>query len=149
MQIYLLQDVPSLGRKGEIHKVSLGYARNFLFPKKLAQIATPQIIKQAEEKKKIEEAQQKERKEKAEKLANEIKKTHITIPLKFAKGGKEAYASANKNTIVTTLAQKGISIKEDQIQLKNPLKEVGDYSVTINIYEEITAPLKVTIIAQK
>jgi len=145
MKVYLLKDVSSLGRKGEIHKVSLGYARNFLFPKKLVQLVTPQLIKEVAEKKKEEERQQNKRKEEAEKIASQLKKTSIVIPLKFAEKGKEAYASANKEKIITALKEKGISLREEQIQLKNPLKEVGDYTIMVNVYPEITVPLKVKI----
>ena len=149
MKVYLLKDIPHLGHKGEIHKVSLGYARNFLFPKKLAQLATPQLIKEVEEKKKEEERQQKRMKEEAEKIATQLKQTTIVIPLKFAEQGKEAYDSANKAKIITALKEKGISLEEEQVQLKNPLKKVGEYAVMINVYPEITVPLKVKIVKKE
>jgi len=147
MKVYLLQDVKDLGTKGAIKDVSLGYAKNFLFAQGLARLATPQLIKQVSENQKKMELEQEKKKEEAQKLTGQLEKVTITIPLKFAKEGKEAYAGANKTKILSALKEKGFSFKEDQIELKNPLKEVGDYVITVNIYSGVTASLKIKIIS--
>ena len=149
MKVYLLQDILPLGHKGDIKNVSLGYAKNFLFPKRLATIATPTLVQQAKIKLEKEKKEAEKKQAEAKALAEKIHKISITIPLKFSAEGKEAYAGATAAMIAEALAKKGISISESQIQLKNPLKEVGDYKVVINLYPEITSELKVTIVQQK
>ena len=149
MKVYLLQDVPSLGHKGEIKKVALGFAKNFLFPKQLATLANPSLIKQVELKKEKDNKQEEEKKTEAKKLVEKIKAVTVTIPLKFSTEGKEAYAAATPTMIVQALNKKGIKISESQIEFKNPLKEIGDYKVIINLYPEITTELKVTVTREK
>ena len=149
MKVYLLKDITSLGHKGDIKDVTLGYAKNFLFPKQLATIATPTLVQQARIKLEKENKEKEKKQAEAKELAEKIQNTHITIPLKFSAEGKEAYAGATTSTITKALAKEGIKITDSQIQLKNPLKEVGDYKVAINLYSDITSNLKVTIIQQK
>jgi len=145
MKVYLLQDIEDLGHKGEVKDVSLGYAKNFLLVRGLARPATFQLIAQVTENQKKAELIQEKKKEEAQKIASQLKKVSLTIPLKFAKEGKEAYAGANKVKILSALEKKGFSFKGEQIELKNPLKEIGDYVITINIYPKVTVPLKIKI----
>ncbi|MDD3488027.1 MAG: 50S ribosomal protein L9 [Candidatus Pacebacteria bacterium] len=145
MKVYLLQDVSELGKKGEIKKVAIGYALNYLFPNKLAQRADEKIVQKVSEQKELKVQKEKQEKELALKTAEDLKNLVLEIPLKFSEKGKKAYDSVNAKKIIEELKNKSISLKENQIELKNPLKEQGDYEINVNLYPEISASLKVRI----
>ena len=145
MKIYLLQNIPKLGRKGEIKNVADGYALNYLFPNKLAQKADKKIIEKVSEQREKKLIEEKKQEETALKLVKDFKNLVLEIPLKFSKKGKEAYDSVNIKRIIEELKNKGINLKENQIQLKNPLKKEGDYEVNLNLYPGINASLKIKI----
>lgn len=146
MKVYLLEEVPKLGKKGEIKNVADGYALNYLFPNNLAQKADKKIIAKVSELKEQKILDDKKQKETAIQLSKDLKKLTLEIPLKFAKKGTEAYTSVNAKKIIEELKKKGIDLKENQVQLKNPLKKEGDYEVSINLYPEITALIKIKIV---
>ena len=145
MKVYLLQDIPKLGKKGEIKKVAVGYALNHLFPNKLAQRADEKIIQKVSKQKELKVQKEKQKKELALKTVENLKNLVLVIHLKFSEEGKKAYSSVSAKKIIEELKNKGISLKENQIELKNPLKEQGDYEINVNLYPEISASLKVKI----
>lgn len=147
MKVYLIEEVPKLGKKGEIKNVADGYALNYLLPNNLARKADKKIIKEVSELKEQKILEDQKQKETAMQLSKDLKKLTLEIPLKFAKKGTEAYDSVNTKKITEELKKKGINLKESQIQLKNPLKKEGDYEVPVNLYPEINALVKVKIIA--
>ncbi|MFA5360793.1 MAG: 50S ribosomal protein L9 [Candidatus Paceibacterota bacterium] len=147
MKIYLLQDIPSLGTKGEIKNVADGYALNYLFPNKMAQRADEKIIEKISREQKQKTIERQKQKEEAIKLAEKLKNFVLEIPLKFSQKGKKAYDSVNSKRIMNELKQKGIEIKENQIQLKTPLKEEGDYEVNLILDKDIKAMLKIKTVS--
>lgn len=147
MKIYLLQDIPSLGKKGEIKNVADGYALNYLFPNKMAQRADEKIIEKISQEQKQKTIERQKQKEEAIKLAEKLKNFVLEIPLKFSQKGKKAYDSVNSKRIMNELKQKGIEIKENQIQLKTPLKEEGDYEVNLILDKDIKAMLKIKTVS--
>lgn len=147
MKIYLLQDIPSLGKKGEIKNVADGYALNYLFPNKMAQRADEKIIEKISREQKQKTIERQKQKEEAIKLAENLKNFVLEIPLKFSQKGKKAYDSVNSKRIMNELKQKGIEIKENQIQLKTPLKEEGDYEVNLILDKDIEAMLKIKTVS--
>ncbi|MDD5760605.1 MAG: 50S ribosomal protein L9 [Candidatus Pacebacteria bacterium] len=147
MKIYLLQDIPSLGKKGEIKNVADGYALNYLFPKKMASRADKKIVEKVSQEQKHKAIERQKQREKDLKLAEGLKNFVLEIPLKFAQKGKKAYDSVNSKKIMEELKQKGIEIKENQIQLKNPLKEEGDYEVKLTLDKDIETILKIKIVS--
>lgn len=148
MKIYLLKEVPHLGKKGEIKEVSDGYALNYLLPNKIAQRADSKIIEQVSQQKEQKVNKEKTKKEEALKLADSLQTITLEIPLKFSKKGKEAYDSVNSKRIVEELKGKDINLKENQIELKNPLKKEGDYEVSIVLDKEVKTSLKIKIKAE-
>lgn len=147
MKIYLLQDIPSLGKKGEIKNVADGYALNYLFPNKMAQRADEKIIEKISQEQKQKTIERQKQKEEAIKLAENLKNFVLEIPLKFSQKGKKAYDSVNGKRIMNELKQKGIEIKENQIQLKTPLKEEGDYEVNLILDKDIKVMLKIKTVS--
>ena len=145
MKIYLLKDIPSLGKKGEIKNVADGYAINYLFPKKIAQRANSDIIKKISEKKEQKVKTDKKQKKQALELATRLKKIILEIPLKFSEKGKGAYSSINSKKIVEELESQDIHLLENQIELKKSLKKEGLYDVPLILHPEVKASLKIRI----
>ncbi|MGC8651035.1 MAG: 50S ribosomal protein L9 [Minisyncoccia bacterium] len=147
MKVYLLKDVLGLGQKGSLKEVSLGYARNYLFPNQLAKQATKEVIQQVS--KEQEQKQEKENKVKiqSQEIAKEIEKTILEIPLKFSEKGKEAFDSVNKNKIVEELKNRGLELKPEQIVLERPLKLEGLYEIKIQLPFQVEATLKIRVVA--
>jgi large subunit ribosomal protein L9 len=145
MKIYLLKEIPHLGRKGEIKEVADGYALNYLFPNNIAQRADSKIIEKVSQQEEQKITEQKDKKEKALKLADSLQTITLEIPLKFSEKGKEAYDSVNSKRIIEELKNKDIVLKENQVQLKTPLKKEGDYEVPIVLDKGIEASLKIKI----
>lgn len=131
MKVILLRDVPSIGRKYEVKNVSNGYARNFLFSRKLAEIATNQAIQALELKKK----QQNKEKEIQEDLfvKNLEKLDGLKLEIKEKSNEKgHLFAAIKPENIAKILAEKlSIVIPKDMIELDRPIKEVGEYKVKI------------------
>ncbi len=145
MEIILLQDVRSLGKKGEIKKVADGYARNFLLPRKLAQIVTPQAI-QAVEKVRQEQAQQVEQEKTAKKkLLSRIKDIKIEIESKADQQGKLFGSVTTKEIAYSILKEEKIELKEKDIKLKTPIKELGKYEIEIDLGDNLKTTIKVVV----
>lgn len=135
MKVILLQDVPKIGKKFESKNVADGFALNFLFPQKLAKLATEQVIKEVEVEKKKHELQKetgvKELKEILAKLKNSIE-----IEVKTNKEGK-LFAGLDKQEITEIIQDKiGLTINPDILQLKKPIKEVGEHTIEVTMEDE-------------
>jgi large subunit ribosomal protein L9 len=145
MKVILLKDIANLGEKNDIKEVSVGYAKNFLIPQGLVEIAT--LTKQKsvlELKAKKEKEKEKEIKEKRE-TAEKIRETILEFELK---GGKESsFGSIGKNDIVEKLKEKGIKIQGKQIELNKKIKTEGKHFVKINfgfgVEEDLRMILKI------
>jgi large subunit ribosomal protein L9 len=143
MKIILLQDVKNLGRKDEIKEVSEGYARNFLFPKKLAQKATEEIIKKAEAQQKQREEKEKEELDKKRKLADSLRGKKITLQAKVK--GDKLFGSINRKTISEELAKIGFVIWEQCIVLPKPIKEIGEHKIKIDLGDSIETQIDLIV----
>jgi len=145
MKVIFLTDVPSKGKAGEIKAVSDGYARNFLFPRGLAQVATPEVVKQAEislRKKVTEESLDKE---KMVKLAEQIE--GIQICLKAHVGAEDRlFGSITEANIAEELSKiVDAPIDKRQVILDNPLRQIGEYEVTIKFAGDLESRIKVIV----
>lgn len=143
MKIILLQDVKNFGRKGEIKEVSDGYSRNFLFPQKLAQTATPEIIKktEAQEKQRIEK--EKEELDKKRHLAEILRDKKFVIKAK-SKGDK-LFGSINRKLISEEMAKAGFTIWEQCISLPKPIKEAGEFKIKIDLGNSINTQIDLVV----
>lgn len=143
MKVILFKDVSGIGKAGDIKNVSDGYARNFLLPKKLAEVATDASLQKASLlKKKQQEAEQADL-EKIQKLAEELQGREVVIVAK-EKDGK-LFGSINAKAIAKELKKGNLNIEEKSILLPEPIKEVGDYDVQIELSHGIEASIHVTV----
>lgn len=145
MKVILLQDVKGVGKKDELVNASEGYAKNFLFPKKLAVEATSGNMKQLDNKKKAEEAKAKEELEKAKALGAEIEKLNVKIEVKTGENGKLFGAVTNKEISAAVKEQYKMDIDKKKIVLSESIKATGEKEVTVKLHPKVSAKLKVTI----
>ena len=144
MKVILLQDVKGKGKKGQMLEVSDGYARNFMLPRKLAIEATPDAVNTMRmNDKALQERQARERAEALE-TAKKLKEMTLTVT---AKGGGQGrlFGAVTNQEIAGALASAGITLDKRKIQVSEPIKTVGTYTVTCKLGYEISAPLTVKI----
>lgn len=147
MKVILLQDVKNMGKKGDVVEASDGYARNFLFPKKLAEQANNNNLhvlnakKENERKKKLAEL------EEAQKLASELKGKEITIKAKVGDSGRLFGAITNKDVAALINTQFKLAIDKKKVVM-DTIKVAGTYDIEIKLYPEVTTKMKVIIVQQ-
>lgn len=138
----------NLGNSGEIKNVADGYARNFLIPGGYAKIATKDTIKQAEELEKKRKNQAEEELKTVEELATKLENVSVLIKVKAEKSGK-LYAAINSEEISKALGEKGFNVSEDKIVIKEPIKEIGDYEIMVNLTHGLEARINVLVEGDK
>jgi large subunit ribosomal protein L9 len=144
MKVILQKDVRNLGKVGDLVNVKSGYARNFLFPNRLAQEATGERVRQVEHITKM--AQSLKKKAKAEKLAVAEKVKGITLTFKRQAGeGDRLFGSVTATDIAKELDTKGFAIERRDIQLKDPIKTLGQYKVILKLEADVEAELVLTV----
>ncbi|MBQ7579612.1 MAG: 50S ribosomal protein L9 [Clostridia bacterium] len=144
MKVILLKDVKAQGRKGDVINVSDGYANNFLLKNNLAVPANTANVN-ANNKQKAEEAKLKaEQKAAAEELAKVINKTEIEIKATLGAGGK-LFGSVTNKEIEAELKKASIDVDKKQIVLDAPIKNPGKYVVSVKLYPQVVAKLKVCV----
>jgi len=147
MDVILREHIDNLGRRGEIVKVADGYARNFLLPRKLALVATEGNKKQVERERVKFEARELEEKKVAEAVAARLANVEIVIARKV--GETEAlYGSVTSADIAEALLAKGFDIERRKLQLPDPIKRIGDVDVPIKLNRDVTATVKVRVVAE-
>lgn len=145
MEIILLQDVKALGKKGEIVKVSDGYARNFILPKKLGLEATKQNLYDLNTQKAAEAKKQKEILEEAQAQAKKIEELTIKLSIKAGEGGKTFGSVSTKEIAAAVKEQHGLEIDKKKLQLNDPIKNAGTYTVPVKLHPQVTAEMKVQV----
>lgn len=144
MKIILLEDVPTLGRRGEVRDVADGYARNYLLPHKLALNATAANLKNLEGIKARQESQAAKSLAQAQALAQSIEGLHLTVS-RQASDEDRLFGSVGRNDIAAFLTQHRVEVERRRIGLDEPIKALGEFSVPIRLHPEVTAQLKVTV----
>ncbi|HXA97025.1 MAG TPA: 50S ribosomal protein L9 [Candidatus Dormibacteraeota bacterium] len=144
MKIILMDDVPTLGRRGEVRDVSDGYARNFLLPQKLALHATPANMKNLAQIKARQDAQAAKLKADAQGQAQAIEALHFTQRRQASDEGR-LFGSVGRADLAAFLAQHGIEVERRRIGLDEPIKSLGDFSVPVRLQADVTAQLKVSV----
>jgi len=144
MKIILLDDVTKVGRRGEVRDVSDGYARNFLIPKRLALSATAGNLKNLEHIKKQQEAKADRVKADAESLRARIEALAYGERRQASEEGK-LFGSVTAQDIADFLGTRGIKMDRKRITLDEPIKGLGEFSVSMRLHPEVTAQLKVTV----
>lgn len=145
MKVILIEDVKSLGKKGQMVNVSDGYARNMLFPKKLGVEATPKNINDLKLQKAHEEKVAKENLEAAKAFKAELETKQVTVAIKVGDNGRTFGSVSTKEISEAAKSQLGYDIDKKKMQLANPIKELGTTLVPIKLHTQVTAELKVVV----
>lgn len=145
MKVILLEDVKSLGKKGDICDVSDGYARNFIIPKKKGVEATPDNLNNLKLKNANDAKVAKENLENAQALAAQLADKAVVIRVKVGEGGKLFGAIASKEIAAAVLDQTGLEVDKKKIVLADPIKALGDHKVKIKLHKDVTANLLVKV----
>jgi large subunit ribosomal protein L9 len=147
VEVILLKTVAALGTRGQAVKVKAGYARNYLFPRKMAMPLTASNHRVFEEEEKVlkrrDIADMRTAKEKASKLAD----VSCTITVQVGEEDK-LYGSVTAADIAKELASQSIEIDKRQVLLEEPIKKIGVYNVDIKLHREVSVPIKVWVVKQ-
>jgi len=147
MKVILLDDVGTLGRRGEVREVSDGYARNFLIPQKHALTATPGNLKNLAQIKSQQEAKASRIKAEAESLRARIEALVCEERRQASEEGK-LFGSVTTQDLADFLARQNIPIEKRRILVEEPIKGLGEFVVPIRLHPEVTAQLKVVVVRE-
>ena len=148
MKVILLQDVKKMGKKGDVIEASDGYARNYLFPRKLAEEATANALHVVSAKKENERKKKLAELEAAQKLAAELKGKEVTINAKAGDSGRLFGAITNKDVADAINSEFNLSIDKKKVVV-NTIKVAGTYEVEVKLYPEVSTKMKVNIVSKQ
>jgi large subunit ribosomal protein L9 len=147
MEVILREFVDKLGKRGEVVKVSDGYARNYLLPRKLALPATDGNKKHVERERKIMETREADEKSQAEALAARLAAIDIRIARRVG-DTDQLYGSVTAADITEYLKGKGFDVDRRKLILPEAIKSIGEYDVPLKLHREVTVPLKVRVVKE-
>ena len=145
MKVILLEDVKSLGKKGQIVNVSDGYARNFVLPKKLGLEATSKNLNDLKLQKANEEKVAQQILDEAKELAKKVEAGKVEVKIKVGEGGRTFGSVSTKEIAVAVKEQMGYDIDKKKIQLKDAIKTLGTHVVPVKLHQKVTVELKVIV----
>lgn len=145
MEVILLQDVKTLGKKGEIVKINDGYARNFVLPKKLGVEANAKNLNDLKLEKARQAKQEAQELAEAKELAAKIEEQAVKLTIKTGEGGRVFGAVSSKEISAAAKEQLGLDIDKKKMKLEESIKTLGTYEVPVKLHREVTAKLKVVV----
>ena len=145
MKVILLEDVKSLGKKGQLVEVNAGYARNFILPKKLGVEATSKNINDLKLQKAHEDKVAAEQLAAAKVLAEELKDKSVELKMKVGEGGRTFGAISTKEIAAAAKEQLGYELDKKKISVDEAIKRLGVHNVKIKLHPKVTAELKVKV----
>ena len=148
MKVILLEDVENVGKKYEIKEVKDGHARNFLIPQKLAKAATKQALLWLEGEREVIEKAAEEDLKKAQEVASQIDGIEVSILVKVGEDG-QLFESINTTKIAERLKEMGFAVKKSHILLQDPIKELGEFPVKINLDHNLETEIRLIIGEEK
>ncbi|MBI2574100.1 MAG: 50S ribosomal protein L9 [Candidatus Wildermuthbacteria bacterium] len=144
MKVILLQDVKNIGKKFEVKEVADGYARNFLFAKKLAQPATEEAMQWLEIQKEILAQKAETELKNIQDVASQLDDLEVTIAVKIGDEG-QLFESVGAQKIAERLKEMGFDMKKNQIKLEEPIKELGEFQVKLSLDHNLEAEIRVIV----
>jgi large subunit ribosomal protein L9 len=144
MKVILTENISSLGQIGEVVNVAPGYARNFLLPQGLALEATGKSVRELEHKRRILEQKREKFRQEMLSLAEKLNHVKLTMRRKVVEGDK-LYGSVSSVDILSALEEQGFDLPKKSIQMEQPVKQVGEFSIPVRVDQEITAQVTLTI----
>ena len=145
MKVVLLEDVKSLGKKGDIVEVSEGYARNFIIPKKKGVEANQENLNTLKLQKANEEKIAKEKLEAAKELAAKLNEASVSLTIKGGKDGRTFCSVSSKEIEEAIKSQLGLEIDKKKLVIAEPIKTFGNHEVKVKLHKDVTAALKVKV----
>lgn len=147
MEVILLDSIPKLGERGSTVKVKPGFARNYLFPRQLALPASEANMRVFQENQRLLDKRDQQARASAEEVAKKFADVSCTIPVQVGEEDK-LYGSVTTADIARSLADQGHEVDRKQIQLDEPIKQLGVYTVDIRLHREVSAPIKVWVVKE-
>ena len=147
MKVILRQEFEQLGHIGDVIDVKEGYARNYLLPRSIAYLATPSSMQRLEEEKKQQSRGVEKEKRGSEKLAAELEKVSITIQMKVGEDEK-LFGSVTSQMIAESLKETGLTIDKRHIELEEPIKALGIYTVNVKLPGSVIGNVKVWVVRE-
>lgn len=148
MKVILSQDIANQGKQGDVVNVADGYARNYLFPRKLAVEAVGGALKNLQTKHALEERRTEKLRQEADRTAEQLQDKTVTLRVRAGENSR-LYGRVTTGDIVEAI-ERDLSVKLDKrkIGLLDPIKAVGEYEVPIKLHRDLTVPLKVAVVAE-
>jgi large subunit ribosomal protein L9 len=148
VEVILLQDVPNLGDKGALANVSAGYARNYLLPKKLAEVATPGKVAEFRRREAERVARERRQIEQADEFAATLNKTVLTIPAHAGEGDR-LYGSVTAQDVAEAIWDaRQLRVDKRKVRLEEPIKELGTYIIDVELAEGVVAHVKTMVVPE-
>lgn len=147
MKVILKEEVGGLGKAGKIVKVADGYARNFLIPRDLAAAATEDNVRRLEHEKRLIFLRQDKAKREALSLADQLKEAKVTIERQVGEEDR-IFGSVTPRDVADSLRQQGFKISRREIRIDENIKKLGVYEAQIKLFSDVTAPVKVWVVAK-
>jgi large subunit ribosomal protein L9 len=147
MEVILREDIEKLGSRGDVVKVAPGYARNFLLPKRLAVAATDANRKIVDQERQAHLRKEAKQKSEADDLGKLLAGTTLTIAQKAGEND-QLFGSVTAQDIANALAAKNFTIDRRKVQLDEPIKQLGDYKVTLRLHKEVSTEIGVSVVRE-
>ena len=148
MEVILREHVDNLGRRGDVVKVTPGYARNYLLPRKLALAVNDNNKRQIERERTAAEARELEEKSQAEAYAERLAQADIAIARRVGENNT-LYGSVTSGDVAQALHAKGFEIDKRKLTMADPFKALGEYTVPVKVHRDVTAQIKVKVVAEQ
>jgi large subunit ribosomal protein L9 len=148
IEVILLEDVAELGRSGDSCRVRAGYARNFLFPQKLAVTLTPGTKRLIDKKRAEAQVRLAKEKDEAEALLKKLEAMTLTCSVKANAEGR-LFGSVGASDVLAKLAAEGVVLQKRQLALHEPFKALGEHEIALHLHPEVRGTLKVKVVAEK
>lgn len=145
MRLILREEVDNLGKRGQVVNVSPGYARNFLLPQRLAMEVTDANLRLIEKEQKVYEVRMAKEKEEAEAISRAMEGLRLSFRRKVHGEGQELYGSVSLSDLAEALEARGFHLEKRKILLHEPLKALGEFSVSVKLHPEVVVSVPVVV----
>lgn len=148
MKVILLQDIKSLGKKGDIVETAEGYGRNYLLPRKLAKEANAANLNQAKQDKATAAHRAAQQKDEAVVLGAQVQKVVVKLKVRLGENGKMFGSVTSKDVAEALVKQTGLQIDRRKVELKSAIKGLGEYTAVAKLHTDVAAEFKVVVEAE-
>ena len=147
MEVILKEDIPNVGKMGEVVRVRDGYARNYLLPRGLVLVANKKNLKTYEHQKRVVESQKAHVQKQANTLSEKLKEVSLVIAARAGEEGR-LFGSVTNMDIEKALKAQGVEVERRKIHLTEPIKTLGEYEVPVRLTADVQANIKVSVVAE-